>query len=172
MSSMSIICITAIVGLSAMGVGYGYWNDNLNIGVGISTGYLKPEFDVDESELIGNIGLSLEGNTLNISGNVSEGTDGVIRIKINNNSSIPVVLDREVIGVGGHTMYEINIPPSAQAKALELRDEDILLIQTLLKSQDEELDINELIDKLGIENKSQPGYMIYDELTFKQELYP
>lgn len=169
MGPMSIMCITAIVGLSAMGVGYGYWTDSLNIGVSVSTGFLKPEFDREKSELVEGLSLSLlNENTLDISGNVFEGTNGTIKIRINNNSSIPIMIDKEVIEVIGTTDY--NIPLDIPVKTIRLKDEHVSLIREFLEDHDEELDMDKLIEKLDIGNQYQSEYRIDDTLIFKQGL--
>lgn len=168
MGSMSIICITAIVGLSAMGVGYGYWTDSLNIGVGITTGWMNPEFDVDGLEPVEGLEFTIVDNRLCITGTVSPEFAGNIPVKIKNSSSIPVKLVDTIIDVNEIIVY--NIPLEIQVETIELSDEDIIMIQTLLNNQQEELNIKELIEKLDIEKQDQPEYKIDKTLIFKQGL--
>lgn len=91
---MSIIYITMIVALSAMGVGYAAWSDGLSMNVGITTGFIDPQIYLENS---GNGGLDYEllndNMTLYISGQVSQNIKDVVSIEIKDTGSIPTILN-------------------------------------------------------------------------------
>lgn len=93
---MSIVCIAAIVGLSAMGIGYGYWTDSLNIGVSVTTGNINQAFLTQNGNGDLSLTLSEDGRTLYISGEVYPSFNDNIIVKVIDNGSIPSVFSGEI----------------------------------------------------------------------------
>lgn len=90
---MSIIYITMIIAVSAMGVGYAAWNDGLSMNVGITTGYIAPQIYIDQSEYEEfDYKLSNGNMTLYIERGVEQNSSEGISIKIEDNGSIPTKL--------------------------------------------------------------------------------
>ena len=109
MGKLSIIYISGIIGLSAMGIGYASWSGNLNIDTWIKTGYTKARIEEINSLNSGDgewISLRFsEGNqTLYVEGQVYPEFNRNIPLKIIDEGSVPSMLkDLYLINDTGNT---------------------------------------------------------------------
>ena len=165
---MSIVCIAAIVGLSAMGIGYGYWTDSLNIGVSVTTGYMKPGFISDG----GNSRLSKDGNTLFIDREVYRGHDGDISVEIINSGSIPIDFENSKIDINETIEYKIPISiPETQLNIPEISlvyREETPGIED--KVTDIQLEINSIEEIINSIQEEIYRLNIIEKYNFKYEL--
>lgn len=138
MGSMSIMCITAIVGLSAMGVGYGYWNDSLNIGVSVSTGNTDPQINLKSFEIIQEDGqlllsLSEDKRTLSIEGWAYPSFNESIGIDVIDIGSVPVVLDGIDIDIKNENIGLMDIgsvPVVLNSMHRDINNEDLGFVES------------------------------------------
>lgn len=92
-SKLSVLCISTIVSLGMIGVGYGYWTDGLNIDVNITTGNIGglASFEVPSSL---NVDVSEDGYTIAFSGEVYPDYQEEMTITIKDTGTIPMVLEK------------------------------------------------------------------------------
>ena len=94
--STPIIYMTTLVILNAIGISYAVWNDNTTMNASISTGFIEPYFEVDETRFIGNdkgeltLYLSEDKRTLEINGWCYPTFNENLFVKIKNRGTIPV----------------------------------------------------------------------------------
>ena len=91
---MSIMYVTMIIALSAMGIGYATWSSGLSINVGITTGNTKRSFNMENLEYSQlNYRLSDDDMTLYITGEVNQNSNMDMPIEIKDTGSIPTILN-------------------------------------------------------------------------------
>lgn len=104
MGKLSMIYISGIIALSAMGIGYASWTGNLNIDTWIKTGYTKARIEEVRERIEEINGLnsgdgewislrfSNDNQTLYVDGEVYPEFNGSIPLKIIDEGSIPSML--------------------------------------------------------------------------------
>lgn len=154
MGSMSIICITAIVGLGAMGVGYGYWTDSLNIGIRVTTGNINQMFLAQSSNEELSLIVSPDGRTLSITGKVLPNSDDNIIVKVVDNGSIPSVFSGE-------------IKESTVGGILEMKEQDDYIHSRYYLTNDDVIKTFEININPNNDNTMMQGlYLINEAKTF------
>ncbi len=114
------IYITLILMLNLMGVSYAVWTDNTNIDISLSTGFIAPRFELDESMLETDKGklllsLSNKDRTLNISGEVDPSFEGNVEVGISNSGSIPIVFRKlDTVSNEGEIVWNIDTPSTSR----------------------------------------------------------
>lgn len=103
---MSVIYMTVIISIGAMGVGYAAWSDGLAMEMSITTGNLFNTFKVKEKnlDLDDSKELSMEvddENTLKISGKIYPTFESDFPIVIENQGTIPAKLSKVNTEYGG-----------------------------------------------------------------------
>lgn len=106
MKKTKFLALVLVVAIMMMGAGYAAWTDQLKINTTINTGMLDVHF-VDEAELTlseyvtGNVGYQQDGsgdNDWDIANvtlsNLYPGAKAEVTLKINNNSTIPVKMNK------------------------------------------------------------------------------
>lgn len=94
--SAPIIYIATIVMLNAMGISYAAWNDHSTMNASVSTGFIEPYFEIDETRFIGNdkgelkLYLSEDKRTLEIKGWCYPTFNENLFVKIKNRGTMPV----------------------------------------------------------------------------------
>lgn len=94
--SAPIIYIATIVMLNLMGVSYAYWNDSTSMNVSVSTGFIDPYFELDETRIVGSdkgeltLRLSEDQRRLEINGWCYPTFNENLFIKVKNRGTIPV----------------------------------------------------------------------------------
>ncbi|MFA5575701.1 MAG: hypothetical protein WCZ27_08965 [Tissierellaceae bacterium] len=97
---VAILCISSIISLGSMGVGYSAWNDRVIIDMSITTGYIDADIEVLErritleGEEYLDFVLDTDGKTLFIEGQVYPEFNNYIDINILDGGSIPFAISK------------------------------------------------------------------------------
>lgn len=193
--NMSIICITTIIALSSIGVGYAAWNNGLNTDMAITTGNIQRVFskfevsdkDLDEGEWL-SFTLSDDKQILYIDGEVFPSFNSSIPIKIIDEGSIPSKLqkiesiyDTDIIELkektkkkysrSKFTMEDVVEPINLSInpdndKEKDKNSDNRKMQKYLLKDQDEISNLQEQIDQYNTEK----NYNFEYELLIEQDI--
>lgn len=122
---LPVFCITAIISLSLIGVGYGMWNDGLNVDVNINTGNVDLTSSVDSEfgDLI--IDSSDDGKTIYFSGEVYQDFKEHIEIKVLDTGTVPLEL-KEVKEVNTSEIAELNQQIKARYGLFSIIKDDVI----------------------------------------------
>lgn len=123
---MSIVCIVAIVGLSAMGIGYGYWTDSLNIGVSVTTGNTGITAVVEGYSEGLNSEVSEDGRKLYIYGNVIANYNDSLTVKVIDNGSIPSIFSGKINEYVDNEIAEIKEQNYSRYSRYSLAEDDVI----------------------------------------------
>lgn len=105
--STSVICITTIISLGLIGVGYGFWNDGLFINVNIGTGLTAAQAIIDNTKY-GDLKVDVtnDGQIISLKGEVYPDFNKDIDIVIKDTGTVPLKLNK-VEEVGRNEIAEL-----------------------------------------------------------------
>ncbi|NLK44002.1 MAG: hypothetical protein GX300_06390 [Tissierellia bacterium] len=124
LSSVPYICVASIVSLSLLGVGYGYWNSGLDVDVSITTGNIDPQAYIEDYSSL-YITSSEDGRTIEISGDMYQGTYEKLGIKIIDKGSVPVKLE-EISTISSSAIVDLNRQSKMGYGLSSLSEEDVV----------------------------------------------
>lgn len=89
-----VLCLTAILSLSLLGVGYASWNGNLKLFQSFSSGDIDPYFSgyelIGANDLQNGLQIIREDDVITITGKVQQGYQGTLSYEVTNRGTVPV----------------------------------------------------------------------------------
>lgn len=161
-----IIFISLIVSMSVIGIGYASWNDGTKLELTMKTGFIRPVFDLVNSEETfddGDLSFSLSNDkrTLTISGKVYKSFNKDLTIRIVDEGSIPSVfnsLDKQDENIskipdsGDYIeSFEITIKPDIDNDTNYIQNDGLSELEQQISNLIEEINQYSSIEKYDFE---------------------
>ncbi|MFA7533677.1 MAG: hypothetical protein WCY46_05065, partial [Tissierellaceae bacterium] len=95
--SIMVLCVSSIIFMGAMGVGYSAWRDGITVDMSLATGYIDADIEAIEGRIpIDNgdfLELIVDGKDLKINGHVYPEFSYNLSFSIVDNGSIPIIVN-------------------------------------------------------------------------------
>ncbi|QNO15958.1 hypothetical protein HYG86_14880 [Alkalicella caledoniensis] len=124
-----VMLLCSILFLGLMGTSYAYWNSSTLVNGTITLGEIKLGIDSGSIEFIrnessggvNNINISVNGNTIRLSGEVNKNFNAVLEFKVLNIGQIPFVIDSTTVNPSNSIVLKRNILSTTEKIEIEYK---------------------------------------------------